>query len=35
MKDLFDWDPLLFVNMTFPKQLVQFELLKKGGKHWE
>jgi len=33
LKDFFDWDPLLFVNMTFPKQLVQFELLHKGGKH--
>jgi|GEM_PF-3206895 len=34
LKDVFDWKSLLFVQMAFSKQLVQFELLHKGGNHW-
>jgi len=33
LKDVFDWEPFLFVHMAFSKQLVHFELLHKGGKH--
>ena len=35
LKDVFDWEPFLFVHMAFSKQLVHFKLLHKGGKHWE
>ena len=33
LKDVFDWESFLFLDRTFSKQLVQFELLYKGGKH--
>jgi len=33
LKDVFDRYSFFFTDRTFPKQLVQFELLKKGGKH--
>ncbi|NLJ38369.1 MAG: hypothetical protein GX432_06360 [Candidatus Atribacteria bacterium] len=33
LEDVFDWKSFLFVYLTFPKQLVQFELLHKRRKH--
>jgi len=32
VKGLFGGNPFLFVNISFPKELIQLELLQKGGK---
>ena len=34
LKDFFGEDSFLFLNIPFSKELIQFELLQKGGKHW-
>jgi len=34
LEDVFDRYSFFFTDRTFSKQLVQFELLYKGGKHW-